>query len=147
MSYIQWFEQHAKKHEAIMKKLESKSDDDIIEYFEYDNMSKYEKDFCPLYAKNEKCHDTKYLNCYLCACSNFRFNDEGFDVVKKKTRYSFCSIDSKDGTIFEGENYIHQNCSNCTVPHTKAYVKQHFNRNWKTIMKKCLSSVVEHTQS
>ena len=59
MSYLTWFEAHAKKHKQIVSKLSHLSDDELIAYFEYDNMIKEEKDFCPLYAKNKKCHDMK----------------------------------------------------------------------------------------
>ncbi len=136
MSYLTWFENHAKKHKKIVNKLSHLSDDELIVYFEYDNMIKEEKDFCPLYAKNKKCHDIKNLNCYLCACPNFRFNDEGFKQIEDKTLFSYCGIESKDGSRLYGDTYIHQNCSKCTVPHLVPYIKKYFNRNWLKIMKK-----------
>lgn len=141
MSYKEWFDAHAKKHDQILEKLNDKTDDEIIEYFDFDNMKEKEPDFCPLYAQNKKCHDMEKLNCYLCACPNFRFNDEGFKQVEDKTLYSFCSINSKDGAQFLGENYIHQNCTGCQVPHKIEYIKSHFNRNWKTIMKEVLPKI------
>ena len=141
MSYKEWFDAHAKKHAQILEKLNDKTDDEIIEYFDFDNMKEKEPDFCPLYAQNKKCHDMEKLNCYLCACPNFRFNDEGFKQVEDKTLYSFCSINSKDGAQFLGENYIHQNCAGCQVPHKIEYIKSHFNRNWKTIMKEVLPKI------
>jgi len=113
--YGDWFEGHAKKHADIVAKLKNRSDDEIIEYFEYENMRKNEPDFCP-YAKNKKCHDMENLNCYLCACSNFRFNDVGFREVDGKNLKSYCSIESKDGRVFEGKEAIHQDCSSCIVP-------------------------------
>jgi hypothetical protein len=94
-----------------------------------------EPDFCPLYAKNQKCHDIEELNCYLCACPNFRFNDNGFETIKNKTLFSKCSINSKDGTKFESDTAIHQNCSGCIVPHNKKYIKENFSRDWFEIMK------------
>lgn len=135
MSYIKWFEAHAAKHADIMKKLEHLSDDEVIEYFVFENMVEKEPDFCKLYEDNKKCHDTDYLNCYFCACPNFRFDDEGIEKKEGKTLYSTCSIDSKDGAQFEGEDYIHQNCAGCLVPHKRAYIKKHFTRNWKEAMK------------
>ncbi|MFA6789253.1 MAG: hypothetical protein WCR15_06165 [Arcobacteraceae bacterium] len=141
MSYKEWFDAHAKKHAQILEKLDDKTDDEMIEYFDFDNMKEKEPDFCPLYAQNKKCHDMEKLNCYLCACPNFRFNDEGFKQVEDKTLYSFCSINSKDGAQFLGENYIHQNCAGCQVPHKIEYIKSHFNRNWKTIMKEVLPKI------
>ncbi len=135
MSYINWFEKHALKHEKIMKKLKSLSDDEVIEYFLYENMVKNEPDFCPLYEQNRKCHDMKELNCYLCACSNFRFKDSGFKQIKEKSLKSYCSINSKDGAVFEGKEAIHQDCSGCMVPHKKAFIKKVFKRDWREIMK------------
>jgi Zn-finger protein len=135
MSYSDWFEKHAKKHAKIMEKLKSKSDDEIIEYFRYENMQKNEPDFCPLYKQSKRCHEMKDLNCYLCACSNFKFNDEGFKKVDDKTLKSYCSIDSKDGSIFVGKDALHQDCSNCTVPHKKSFIKKVFKRDWLEIMK------------
>ncbi len=137
MSYIQWFEEHAAKHQGIVKKLlhQGRSEDEIIDYFDFDNMVKSEPDFCPLYAENKKCHDMKKLNCYLCACPNFRFNDNG---IRKEGRYlikSECNI--QNGDTFGHENVIHQDCSSCSVPHHRAYVKKHFNFEWKEIMSAC----------
>ena len=34
-----------------------------------------------------------------------------------------------------GEDYIHQNCSGCIVPHRAKYIKKNFNRNWFEVMK------------
>ncbi len=125
MSYQSWHTNHGIKHKKILDKLTHLSDDEVIEYFDYENMKKKEKDFCVLYGQNKKCHDMKELNCYLCACPNFRVN----------STESFCAINSKDGSKINGKNFIHQDCSKCTVPHTKAYVKKYFNRNWSIIMK------------
>lgn len=126
MSYQSWHEEHAQKHKKIVEKLSHLTDDEIIEYFDFENMKVKEKDFCIMYQKDQKCHDMENLNCYLCACPNFR-------VEEKK---SFCSIDSKDGGTIEHNGFIHQDCSKCTVPHKKNYVKKHFDRNWKKIMNK-----------
>lgn len=135
MSYKKWFDAHAQKHKAIMAKLTSLSDQEVIAYFRFDNMVKNESDFCPLYAENKKCHDTPELNCYLCACPNFRFNDKGFKQEKEKTLFSTCSIDSQDGDQFLTDNAIHQNCAGCLVPHKESYIKKVFDRDWLAIMK------------
>ena len=94
-----------------MAKLIQLSDDEVIAYFHFENMVEKEPDFCPLYKEHKKCHDMKDLNCYLCACPSFRFDDEGFQKVEAKTLYSTCSIDSKDGAQFISDDAIHQNCS------------------------------------
>ncbi len=135
MSYKIWFEQHGKKHAKIMKKLTNFTQDEAIEYFQFENMVIKEPDFCPLYKENKKCHDIKILNCYLCACPNFRFNDTGFKNINKKSLKSYCSVDSVDGTPFESKDAIHQNCSECTLPHHEAYIQKIFDRDWFKMMK------------
>ncbi len=135
MSYKQWFDAHAAKHAAIMEKLTRLSDEEVIEYFRFEKMVVNESDFCPLYAENRKCHDTEELNCYLCACPNFRFNDGGFSTEEGKTIFSTCSIESPDGDRYVSDTAIHQNCAGCIVPHRESYIKKVFDRNWLTIMK------------
>ena len=89
-------------------------------------MVQKEPDFCPLYKENKQCHDLEDLNCYLCACPNFRVGESK----------SHCSIESKyGGSIKAKDGFIHQDCSKCTVPHKKEYVKKHFSRNWEEILK------------
>ena len=138
MSYTQWFNKHADKHRKIVEKLLEKNatQEEIIAYFDFENMKVQERDFCPLYAKNQKCHEIKELNCYLCACPNFRFKDEGIQKIGNDTQYSFCAIDSKDGAQGNYGGNIHQNCSACFVPHTQEYVKKHFDTDWRKIMDK-----------
>lgn len=135
MSYKQWFDTHAQKHKAIMNRLTHLSDDEVIAYFRFENMVKNESDFCPLYAENKKCHDTAELNCYLCACPNFRFNDTGFSLEEGKTLFSTCSIESPDGDRYVSDTAIHQNCAGCIVPHRDSYIRKVFDRDWLKIMK------------
>ena len=139
MNYETWVEEHVKKHKRIIDKLVKQGLDKerIIDYFDFENMKEKERDFCPLYVQNKKCHDMKELNCYLCSCPNFRFNDEGFKKVDGKTLFSSCSIDSKDGKQGIYGEAIHQDCSGCTVPHHKAYVQKHFDLDWSKIMQTC----------
>lgn len=134
MSYKKWFDAHAAKHAAIMAKLEHLSDEEVIKYFRFENMVQHEPEFCPLYAENKKCHDTAELNCYLCACPNFRFNDAGFATEEGKTLYSTCSIESPDGDRYVSDKAIHQNCAGCIVPHRESYIKKVFDRDWRKIM-------------
>lgn len=139
MSYKKWFDAHALKHAEIISKLTHLSDKEVIEYFRFENMVEKEPEFCPLYAENKKCHDTAELNCYLCACPNFRFNDGGFTETEGKTLFSTCSIDSPDGARFTTETAIHQNCTGCIVPHRETYIKKIFDRNWRTVMREVSS--------
>lgn len=134
MSYKNWYTQHGEKHAKIMLKLKNKSDDEVIKYFRFENMVLNEPEFCPLYKDNKKCHDYEELNCYLCACPNFRFNDNGFKKDDNKTTFSYCNIDSKDGNQFISEDSIHQDCSGCTVPHNESYIKKNFKGDWFEIM-------------
>ncbi|MDH5464623.1 MAG: hypothetical protein OEW60_03280 [Thiovulaceae bacterium] len=142
MSYTQWFQEHGSKHRAIIEKLLKRnlSKKEIIDYFDFESMVKNEADFCPLYKEEKKCHDLESLNCYLCACPNFRFKDSGFNKVEDKTRYSFCDIESKDGRVGIYGEAIHQDCSKCTVPHHRSYVEKHFDLNWFDVMKPCKNS-------
>jgi len=135
MSYSSWFEAHGQKHKNIMKKLENLSDEEVITYFRFENMVEKEPDFCFLYKENKKCHEMEVLNCYLCACPNFKFDDEGISKEGGKVLYSACSIESKDGAQFVSDDTIHQDCSACTVPHHEAYIKKHFSRDWFEIMR------------
>ena len=136
MTYTEWFNAHGEKHAKIMQKLKDLSDDEVIEYFRFDNMVEKENDFCPLYKDNKKCHDMEDLNCYLCACPNFRFKTEGFEKTEEgRTLFSVCNIKSRDGSQYIGDDYIHQNCSGCIVPHREKYIKRHFNRSWFEVMK------------
>jgi len=134
LSYSQWFEEHGNKHKEIMKKLTHLNPDEVIRYFRFDNMVEKEPDFCELYKDNKKCHDMKELNCYLCACPNFRFKESGFNVREGRVLYSACSISSKEGGQFLTDDAIHQDCSGCGVPHYESYIKRHFSRDWFLMM-------------
>ena len=126
MTYEEWIEQHAKKHKALVTKLHYLSDEELIEYFDFENMVKNEPEFCPLYKDNTKCHDIEKLNCYFCACPHFRL----------ETHKSYCAINSKDGGFFEApDGFIHQDCSKCFIPHGVEYIKNRFDRDWLNAMK------------
>ncbi len=142
MSYFLWFEEHAKKHRALVEKLIVKNytQKEILEYFDFENMVKHEPSFCLLYASQKKCHDVKVLNCYLCACPHFRFCDEGLKQEKSLMIKSMCAISSAKSTLFVHEGIGHLDCSSCTLPHTKAFIRKHFDRDWKEVMKECLTS-------
>jgi hypothetical protein len=100
-------------------------------------MAKLEKDFCPLYAKGQKCHDIQKLNCYLCACPNFRFSDDGLETIDDKTKYSYCNINSPKGKLTTYADAIHQDCSACDVPHVQKYIHDNFNLEWRLVMNEC----------
>ena len=133
MTYNDWFDSHGNKHKNIMKKLENMSDSNVISYFRFENMIEKEPDFCTLYKENKKCHEMDILNCYLCGCPYFRF-DDGLSKEDTKVLYSTCSIDAKEGAKFVSRDAIHQDCSGCTLPHNEAYIKKHFRRDWFEMM-------------
>jgi len=139
MTYNEWVQAQGKRHKTIIKKLlkQEFTKEQIIEYFDFENMKIKEMDFCPLYAENKKCHDMEKLNCYLCSCPYFRFKDDGIQKLEEKTQFSFCSIDAKDGKAGVYGDAIHHDCSGCTVPHSRAYVKKNFDLDWNQIMKEC----------
>ncbi|HFS84992.1 MAG TPA: hypothetical protein ENK72_00015 [Epsilonproteobacteria bacterium] len=117
-----------------MEKLTDKSDDEVIAYFRFENLSVAEPDFCLLFQTKTKCHEMEGLNCYLCGCPHFRFDDDGMTTETGKTRYSTCNIEAKEGGIFETEEAIHQDCTGCLLPHRESVIKKHFSRNWAEIM-------------
>ena len=127
MTFEDWELDHNAKVDIILAKLDNKSDSEIIEYFEFDNMVKNEIDFCPLYSSNTKCHDTKYLNCYFCGCPYFRKSDDKPFYTKEDTKVmSICSIGAKDAKTFVQEGIQQCDCSNCDIPHKEAFVKKYF---------------------
>ncbi|MGE4398930.1 MAG: nicotinate mononucleotide-dependent phosphoribosyltransferase CobT [Campylobacterales bacterium] len=139
MSYKSWFDAHASKHAKLIEKLLllGYGKEQIIEYFDFENMRISEEDFCPLYTQNKKCHEMDALSCYLCACPNFRFSDNGIGEKDGTKVYSECAIASKDGAQENFGGKIHQNCAGCTVPHEKEFVREKFDMDWKKIMKEC----------
>jgi len=111
-NYLKWRKEHKQKIDTIVNKLSHLTKSELVDYFEYENMKINEPDFCPLYKDNKKCHNMEYLNCYFCACPFFEVTPT----------HSLCNINSKYGSTIKSPNgYIHQNCSNCTIPHTKHF--------------------------
>lgn len=137
MSYSTWFTKHQNKHRKIIDKLISThlTKEEIVAYFDFENMVRNEPDFCYLYKENKKCHEVGQLNCYLCACPLFRFSDDGIGEKEGKTIFSKCSVESKFGEQKAFGESIHLDCSNCTVPHSPKYVLKNFDLEWSQIMK------------
>lgn len=134
MGYCEWHEAFARRHRKIVQSLGELSREEIVDAFEYERMKEREPDFCPLYAREEKCHEMEGLNCYFCGCPYFRFHDRGIDRIDGKIRYSLCAIDARDGKIFETEEAIHQDCSDCQLPHRRSFILRHFKRDWSRVM-------------
>jgi hypothetical protein len=139
MTYAEWFDSFAEAHGNIVSKLLEQGYDKarIIDYFDFDNLVEAEPDFCPLYAQKKKCHEMERLNCYLCACPHFRFDDSGMQERDGATLYSSCVIEAKAGAQYRFDNAIHQDCSACTLPHQRRFVEKHFSTDWKQMMRLC----------
>ncbi len=123
------------KRLGLIRKLIDKgmSEDEILEYFLYPNMSKKEPDFCILYSRDEVCHSLprEQLNCFGCYCPYFEmivWND-GMNDIKGR-----CAIGSEYMTIFTASNGEHiLDCSNCWFPHREEEIRKS--------LKKVLSSI------
>ena len=139
MTYEEWYEIFSAKHTTIVQKLQKQgyTPEQIVEYFDFDNMVEKESDFCLLYQEKKKCHDIEKLNCYLCACPHFRFSDKGVKKVEEKTLYSYCSIEAKDGGVATYGDAMHQDCTKCSVPHHKKFILQNFSPDWRESMSGC----------
>ena len=137
MTYQEWYDNFADKHKKIVDKLRAKgmSKDEIIDYFDFENMVEKEPNFCLLYAEKKKCHDIEKLNCYLCACPYFRFKDAGFEVIDGNTKKSYCAIDAKDGRLGVWGDTIHQDCTQCTIPNHRRFVEKNFSYDWREVMR------------
>ncbi len=139
MSYEDWYIKHGNKHNVIVDKLiaQGYTKDGIIEYFDFDSMVVNEPDFCVLYARPKKCHAIEKLNCFLCACPLFRFNDDGIEMRGGHQVRSYCKVKSKYGSQNLFGDVIHQDCTSCTVPHSIKFVQKYFDVNWFNIMRDC----------
>jgi Zn-finger protein len=108
------FEKAQQEKNNSLIKQKSLKKESFEEFFRYENISKSSKDFCPLYAKNQKCHNIEYLNCFFCACPFYM-------VDNSKT---LCAINSRFGK-FIGDTL---DCSDCFVPHRKGFVKKQLSK-------------------
>ncbi|DAB30280.1 MAG TPA: hypothetical protein CFH84_05005 [Sulfurimonas sp. UBA12504] len=143
MTYKEWFDSHSIKHTTIVAKLHERgmNKKQIIDYFDFDNMVLHEREFCLLYQEDKKCHDVETLNCYLCACPHFRFDDNSTTNIEEKTEYSFCAINAKEGKKFISQNALHQDCTACLVPHSEEFISKCFDIEWQKIMDKCFHNI------
>ena len=127
MTFAEWKLNHIKKVSLILTKLALKGTKDIneiVEYFDYDNMAKNEKDFCPLYELGTKCHDVKKLNCYFCGCPFFIESDTTPLEKNGDIRVmSVCSIGASKADIFIQDGVQQCDCTNCYIPHNAKFVK------------------------
>jgi Zn-finger protein len=119
MNFKEWYENHREKQKTIVQKLAHLSDEELMEYFEYENMRVKERDFCPLYSQEKKCHDIEKLNCFFCACPEFNFVNE---------KESFCSIGSRFGKKIEFNGGFLQDCSKCFIAHKRGFIRRYIKK-------------------
>lgn len=125
MTFHEWRTKHTEDLVVLLSSLPVDSIDEIISYFDYDNMSKAHPEFCPLYSTSTKCHDMKRLNCFFCACPHFKCSDEPLFVSENGTKtMSICTISSKQAQSFTIDNISQCDCSTCFIPHTHSHIRR-----------------------
>lgn len=144
MTFNEWVSDHDQKLWAVLEKLKDYSAEEIVDYFDFENMKEQEPDFCPLYEMNTKCHNVEKLNCLFCACPFFDYSDnEPLGISEDKKVMSHCNINSRFSSTYEFENNVQCDCSNCTIPHTDQFAKSYI----KTLVKKEVDYTVNDSVS
>ena len=125
MTYTEWEQDNLINRTTLVKRLlaDGLITSEIIDYFKFDNMVTNEPSYCGLYTTNTKCHDTDDLNCFFCGCPHFVFNDNGLKQLHNRTLYSSCKINSVKGSEFISDQAIHQDCTNCIIPHRQTFAE------------------------
>ena len=128
MTFKDWEDNHNKKVNKILDKIKGYSEEEIIEYFDFDNMVLHEPEFCPLYETNTKCHNIKNLSCLFCGCPYFKKSDDKPFYTREDgvKIMSSCQIGAKNASVFIHEGVGQCDCTNCTVPHNESFVKKYF---------------------
>jgi len=133
MNYLEkWEEYHFKK---ILKELKqtniSFTLENILEIINQTSFlirsEKYPNE-CPYYPERKPCHNVLKLNCFLCACPEY----------KKEKNEGGCGLDSK-----LGKWHYHPNlpagkiwdCSDCPTPHYPEYIKDYLIKNLDKLKK------------
>ncbi len=112
-----WYKDFIAKRNYIIEKYNLKTPEQIASFFIYKNLKEKEPNFCPLFPKNEKCHDMKEedLNCFYCACPFYNY--EIWDEEKKI--FGACLLSESEGIR---NQYGYWDCTNCTLSHTSEFV-------------------------
>ena len=150
MTYTDWATKHLASRREIQGKLEAHgcSSEQVIDYFDFDNMVTHEPDFCPLYKTNTKCHETGRLNCYLCACPHFKCSDEPLEtLVNGDKLFSLCTINSGNAGSFIVDKNVHCNCAACTIPHSTRAALKHYDTKVETTPIQDACSILEHIRA
>ncbi len=112
-----WYKDFIAKRNSIIKKYNLKMPEQIASFFLYKNLKGKEPDFCPLFRKNEKCHNMKEedFNCFYCGCPfyDYKIWDEENKIL------GACLLNKSDGVR---NQYGYWDCTNCTLPHTSEFV-------------------------
>lgn len=105
----------------------------IVEYFNYNEMKEKHSEYCPLYLKNQICHEVnlKYLNCFGCMCPYYKL-EISIDPETELYKLGQCLIKSNFGfykqTTTKDNNkapYLILNCLNCSIPHQHTFVRKY----------------------
>ena len=130
MTFADWTHSHVKKVDEILNKLTDLTDEEVVAYFNFDNMVEKEKDFCPLYETGTKCHDVDNLNCYFCGCPFFKNSDDKPMYMKDSIKVmSICTIGAKESSVFVYDGVQQCDCSKCDIPHKNDFVMKNIKKD------------------
>ena len=123
MAYSQWRVSHTAKLTNLIESLPPMSLEELIQYFQYSNMSTSHPDFCGLYKGVIRCHSNPKLNCLFCACPHFVCSDEPLSTTPDGIKtFSVCSIGSSKAKPFVIDPSCHCDCSDCFLPHSRGHM-------------------------
>ena len=125
MTYSDWHTKYIESITALISSLPYDRVEDIVNYFEYENMRSHHPSHCPLYSEALRCHDVRPLNCLFCACPHFQYSNTPLSAPSDGTKtMSICTIGSKQARRFTHDNISHCDCSQCYIPHTTSHIRK-----------------------
>ena len=116
--------------------------DEIIEKFSFRHMQAENTDSCCMFANNKVCHSMNIdeLNCFGCYCPNYDL-EIAYDKSVELYKLGKCNINSKFGIYKQTgtksdlpKEYLVPNCSNCTIPHNKTFLKKIIEQDLKIFL-------------
>lgn len=115
----EWKKSYIRKVRRIIEKYNLKTPDEIVSFFMYNNISKVEPDFCPLFASKELCHDRKREEfcCLFCACPYYFAEYWNEDL----NEYGRCTFGSVLGKYLPSGYW---DCTNCSFVHSPEQAKR-----------------------
>lgn len=123
MTFTEWRMSHLDKLVDFISSLSTPSISDVVDYFQYENMSAKHPTYCPLYAIQTRCHNTPDLNCLFCACPHFVGSDTPLHALPDGVKImSVCSLGSKQSGRSLSDHVSQCDCSSCFIPHTRSHI-------------------------